>query len=158
MYLSVLGLISKGLLCFPNQKAQRFGGSWGHIKTIKHLIYRMVEFSKLTNVRFTALMLSQRYSPVCFVLGNSDGTKVGIILFSSFSYREGKLISFLVPVSDFRHVFRKEKLTCSNLPNFILLWIFWKACIYWDKTALGNIPVWEQEWLFALKIIFHLYG
>lgn len=34
MYLSVLGLISKGLLCFPNQKAQRFGGSWGHIKTI----------------------------------------------------------------------------------------------------------------------------
>lgn len=34
MYLSVLGLISEGLLCFPNQKAQHFGGSWGHCKTI----------------------------------------------------------------------------------------------------------------------------
>lgn len=158
MYLSVLGLISKGLLCFPNQKAQRFGGSWGHIKTISIWFIGWWNLASWQMLDLQPWCWAKDIHLCALFWEILTVQKLALFFFSSFSSREGKLISFLVPVSDFRHVFRKEKLTCSNLPNFILLWIFWKACIYWDKTALGNIPVWEQERLFALKIIFHLYG
>lgn len=116
----------------------------------------MVELCKSSNVRFTAFMLSQRYSPVCFVLGNSKGTKFGIIFLCD---RKGKLISFLVPVSDFRHISLGRKgwlaqIICQTL-FFCENWFEMLAFIE-RKLCLGMFMYESKRDCLLLRILFFI--